>query len=102
MKISSMKLFVTRSFKVACVCGVFSLTSCGASRSNRHENFIVQTIVRNVQVESEGKPHYTSHESWNAYWIWRIRNMRKAPEGDRYEKMVIDSRRSAGLPELKY
>lgn len=81
------------------VTGCFS--SCGTNQSARHENFIVETITRNVEAEKKGLPHHTSHRDWNAYWVWRINNMRKTPDGEKYEAMVINLRRSAGLPKLR-
>ena len=77
------------------------LCSCGTSESARHENFIVATITRNVEAEKKGLPHHTSHRDWNAYWVWRINNMRKTSDGQKYEAMVVNLRRSAGLPMLR-
>lgn len=90
-----------KHFKLAIIPILGLLMSCGTNQSARHENFIVQTIVRNVQVEKEGLPHNTSHRSWNEYWVWRVKNMRRAPDGERYALMAIEMRRSAGLPELR-
>jgi hypothetical protein len=77
------------------------LSSCGMNQSARHENYIIQSIVEDVNEESKGAPHYTSHADWNAYWRWRVRNMRTTPDGERYARMAIEMRRSAGLPELR-
>ena len=80
---------------------LFLFMSCGTNQSVRHENFIIQTIVRNVQAERDGLPHNTSHRSWNEYWVWRVKNMRRHAGGERYADMVIEMRRSSGLPELR-
>lgn len=77
------------------------LCSCGTSESARHESLIVETITRDVEAEKNGLPHHTSHRDWNAYWVWRINNMRKTPDGGKYEAMVINLRRAAGLPKLR-
>ena len=81
------------------VIGCFS--SCATNQSTRHENYIIQSIVEDVNDESNGIPHYTSHADWNAYWTRRLRNMRTTPDGERYARMAIEMRRSAGLPELR-
>ena len=86
---------------IAWIIGVVAIMSCTPSQNDRHQNFIIQTIIRNVEAERQGRPHNTSHRNWNDYWVWSISCIRKAPDADRYENMVIEMRRSAGLPELK-
>jgi hypothetical protein len=81
------------------VIGCFS--SCGTNQSLLHENFIIQTIVEDVNDESKGVAHPASDINWNAYWTRRLRNMRTTPDGERYARIAIEMRRSAGLPELR-
>jgi len=77
------------------------MPSCATSQTERHENFILQSITMDVQQESAGLPLNTSHKDWNDYWQNRIRTIRLHPGNERYVRIILESRRSAGLPELR-
>ena len=81
----------------------YATTSCmPVNKEAYYESVIVRSIVLPIQEEAQGLPHNTSHKSWNDYWIWRIRTMRKHEDTERYVRMILDTRRKAGLPELRY
>lgn len=90
-----------KKIKLVILVIIISMISCGTNQRERHEELIIQTIVIDVQDERKGRPHNTSHRSWNEYWVRRVRNMRRTPDGERYAEMAIEMRRSAGLPELR-
>lgn len=91
-----------KHFKLSAILLCLGLVlSCGTSQSTRHENFIIQSMIDDVRDEKLGRPLNTSDRNWNDYWAWRVRNMRKTPDGERYARMAIEMRRSAGLPELR-
>jgi hypothetical protein len=91
------------TFKLLVVACLFC--SCGINQNEQREIYmekiIVDSIERNVEDERNGYPLYSSHRSWNDYWKVRIRNMRRTHDGEKYVKMVIEMRRSEGLPELR-
>lgn len=54
-----------------------------------------------VAHEKRGDNPGAGSPNWRDYWIWRVNNLRKEPDGGReHIRYIIEARRKAGLPEI--
>jgi hypothetical protein len=74
-------------------------------KDNAYARRLFVTLVDHwVEREKSGRPPLAGDPTWNAYWIDLIGRQKRYGVGDVsfYVNYVIEARRKAGLPELRF
>lgn len=92
------------AFSGAIFSGGSSMTPSDAQGDwEEYEDFIkIRAADEHIKDEMAGKQPPGGVESWNEFWLLRLKHMRKdLDENQKYINYIIKRREEAGLPPLK-